>query len=81
MPQTDREEALLVAERIRQSIKEQILCTWNSFPRDAVTITIGISTFPHDGKDRKELIRNADKALYAGKMSGKDKTVVWGVER
>jgi diguanylate cyclase (GGDEF)-like protein len=77
MPQTEKEEAMLVAERIRKSIKEQIPSTWNVFPRNAVTVSIGIATFPSDGKDRKELIRNADKALYMAKMEGKDRTVQW----
>ncbi len=77
MPQTEREEAVLVAERIRRSIKEQIPSTWSFFPRKSITVSIGIATFPYDGKDRKELIRNADKALYMAKMEGKDRTVPW----
>jgi diguanylate cyclase (GGDEF)-like protein len=78
MPQTEKDEAFLVAERIRKSVKEQLHRTWKTFPRDNITISIGIATFPYDGKDRKELIRNADKALYRAKMEGKDKTVLWG---
>jgi diguanylate cyclase (GGDEF)-like protein len=77
MPQTEREEAILVSERIRKSIKEQIPVTWSIFPRKAITVSIGIATFPYDGKERKELIRNADKALYMAKMEGKDRTVPW----
>lgn len=77
MPQTEKDEAFLVAERIRKSIKEQLPCTWHAFPKENITISIGVATFPSDGKDRKELIRNADKALYRGKMEGKDRTVCW----
>jgi diguanylate cyclase (GGDEF)-like protein len=77
MPQTEREEAILVSERIRKSIKEQIPVTWNVFPRKSISVSIGIATFPYDGKERKELIRNADKALYMAKMEGKDRTVLW----
>lgn len=77
MPQTEREEAILVSERIRKSIKEQIPSTWSKFPRKAMTVSIGIATFPYDGKERKDLIRNADKALYTAKMEGKDRTVLW----
>jgi diguanylate cyclase (GGDEF)-like protein len=77
MPQTEKEEAFLVAERIRKSVKEQLPHTWKVFPRDNITITAGVAIFPSDGKDRKELIRNADKALYKGKMEGKDKTALY----
>ncbi len=77
MPQTEKDEALLVAERIRNSIKENFPQAWNLFPRSALTVSIGIATFPHDGKDRRELIRYADKALYRAKMEGKDRTVLW----
>jgi len=77
MPQTEKEEAVLVSERIRKSIKEQIPVTWSVFPRKSITVSIGIATFPYGGKDRKELIRNADRALYMAKMEGKDRTVLW----
>jgi diguanylate cyclase (GGDEF)-like protein len=77
MPQTEKDEALLVAERIRSSLREHLPRTWKNFPRDTITISIGIATFPHDGKERKELIRNSDKALYAAKMEGKDRTVLY----
>lgn len=77
MPQTTREEAFMVAERIRIWFKERILPTWNTYPREHLTVSIGIATFPYDGEDRKELLRNADKALYRAKMEGKDKVVLW----
>lgn len=77
MPQTEKEEAYLVAERIRDTVKEQFPCARTVFPRDFITVSIGISTFPYDGKERKELIRHADKALYRAKMEGKDKTIPW----
>jgi diguanylate cyclase (GGDEF)-like protein len=78
MPQTEKNEAFAVAERIRQSIREQSIRRWNGFPGKCITTSIGVATFPSDGTDRKELIRNADKALYKAKMEGKDKTVLWG---
>jgi len=36
----------------------------------AVTISIGISFFPHDGKNRLKLLKKADIALYKAKYSG-----------
>ncbi len=77
MPQTNREEALLVAERVRKNIRELLPTNWKVFPRDRITVSVGLATFPADAKDAKTLIRNVDKALYRAKLSGKDKTVLW----
>jgi diguanylate cyclase (GGDEF)-like protein len=77
MPQTEKDEAFFVAERIRKSIREQLSHTWRYFPKEHITVTAGVATFPSDGKDMKNLIRNADKALYKGKKEGKDKTVLF----
>jgi diguanylate cyclase (GGDEF)-like protein len=76
MPQTSKSEALSVAERIRGAVKQYLPCTWKIYPRLTITISTGIATFPADGKDQKELIRNADRALYMAKMQGKDRTIV-----
>ena len=78
MPVTEKDEAFLVAERIRKAMKEQLPRTWKVFPKEKITITAGVATFPHDGRDTKELLRNADKALYKGKREGKDRTILFG---
>jgi PleD family two-component response regulator len=39
-------------------------------------VTLGVATFPHDAKTRDELIGKADRAMYEGKMSGRNKVVL-----
>jgi diguanylate cyclase (GGDEF)-like protein len=78
MPQTESEEALIVIERIRNAVKDRIPRTWAVFANDHVTVSSGIASFPADGKTRRELIRNADKALFRAKMQGKDRSIVYG---
>lgn len=78
MPQTDTEEAYLVAERLRRNIKELIPMSWKKFPRRNITVSIGIASYPKDGKDARELIKAADRSLYRAKVQGKDRTVVSG---
>lgn len=77
MPQTEADEAFLVAERIRNSVKEHLPAAWGELINRKMTLSIGVATFPSCGADRKELIRNADKALYMAKMEGKDRTLAW----
>ncbi len=79
MPQTNKEEAFLVTERIRKAVRELIPKNWRKYPKEAITVSIGIASFPEDGVNRKELIRSADRALYRSKMEGKDRTTVWSV--
>jgi diguanylate cyclase (GGDEF)-like protein len=77
MPQTDKEEAFIVAERIRNNIKEFLTRTWEKFPQPSITVSIGVSSFPEDGKDSDSLINNADLALYKAKAEGKNKTILY----
>ena len=37
-----------------------------------VTVSIGVSTFPHDGQDAETLIKNADTAMYHAKENGRN---------
>ena len=57
-------QALMVAERYRIKIAS------DSSPK--FTISMGISTFPNDGKTVDELLRIADLGLYATKDRGKN---------
>lgn len=38
-------------------------------------ITVGVSTYPEDGADAASLIRDADTAMYQGKVAGKNTVV------
>jgi len=42
-----------------------------------VTMSIGISVYPHDGKDAEMLLRNADTALFRAKAKGGNKRQVF----
>jgi diguanylate cyclase (GGDEF)-like protein len=45
-----------------------------------VTLSIGISLYPDDGKDVEEVIRNADTAMYQAKNSGRNNYKVFTPE-
>ncbi|BCB95916.1 hypothetical protein JZK55_08380 [Dissulfurispira thermophila] len=77
MPQTHKEEAFIVTERIRNNIKESFSYRFKKFPHPAITLSIGIASFPDDGKNINDLIKNADTALYKAKELGKDRTIIF----
>jgi diguanylate cyclase (GGDEF)-like protein len=79
MPQTHKDEAFIVTERIRNSIKESLVYRFKKFPRPGITVSIGLASFPEDGKSVNELIKNTDIALYKAKESGKDRTVLFSI--
>lgn len=72
LPQTPREGARHVAERLRAAIAE------HQFPhvqQGEVTISCGLAMFPEDGIQPGSLIGAADAALYAAKQAGRNKVV------
>lgn len=77
MPQTTKEEALIVSERIRTTVKQEIPRIWRHYPKEQLTVSVGIAAFPADGEDGKDVLNNADRALYRAKLEGKDRTVLW----
>jgi len=64
-----REEILHVAERIISALLQPI-----ELSGEMLTIgsSLGISIFPDDGVTSADLIRKADKAMYAAKDSDKN---------
>ena len=76
LPETSKQEASVVAERIRASIAEYLFTTTTGKSIGKVTVTIGLSSFPEDAQDRIDLIDKADKSLYQGKASGKNRICV-----
>lgn len=70
-PEKSNEETIVPAERIRKAIESY------EFKVDGklvpITISLGVSEFPSDSKDKKELIECADIALYSSKQNGRNR--------
>ena len=68
LPDTDREGARIVAERIRARIADQL----GRRRGLAVTVSGGVVTFPDDALDPAQLLKEADRLLYRSKAEGKN---------
>jgi diguanylate cyclase (GGDEF)-like protein/PAS domain S-box-containing protein len=74
LPETRREDAFIVAERLRQRFADQIQ---RPAPEQILhcTVSIGVSQFI-TGDDAKSLVKRADDGTYQAKHQGKN-CVVW----
>ena len=70
-PQTGFEDAKKMAERIRSAVERANL-SGPSGRELKITISLGISTYPINTKEKKELITKADSALYFSKQNGRN---------
>jgi diguanylate cyclase (GGDEF)-like protein len=77
LPETTIAEAVVVAQRIRESIERFDFTAEDATAIGRLTVTIGLSTLPEKAGTQTELIHTADKALYHGKASGKNRVVVF----
>ena len=79
LPDTDKDHAWLVAERLRTMVAEMKV-TWDP-PLPQVTISLGVYTFDKDSDlPADDVIRRADEALYVSKELGRNRTTAWGVD-
>jgi len=75
-PEKSNEETIVPAERIRKAIESfQFMVNGVRAP---ITISLGISEFPTDSKDKKDLIECADIALYSSKQNGRNRFTRFG---
>jgi diguanylate cyclase (GGDEF)-like protein len=72
LPQTGLAEARTIGERIRRRIERTQFPHGQSQPHGAVTVSIGVSSFGGELDTPAEIIRAADRALYAAKARGKN---------
>lgn len=69
-PETSPQESSVVAQRVCCALEDTL----------GITVTIGLASLPKDSSDPKELIEMADKAMYWGKVHGKNQIVIYDAE-
>jgi diguanylate cyclase (GGDEF)-like protein len=74
LPQTEKQEAFLIAERLRTDIEKHTFVHEEILPRKKFTASMGLASFSEDGSSTSELITASDKALYLAKHKGKNNT-------
>ena len=72
--ETDKEQAGFAAERIRQAIEAKRIRIFDEELK--ITVSIGISEFPFNGKQSKAIVEKADRALYAAKEAGRNRVCI-----
>ncbi len=75
LPDTDKSAAVVVAEKIRKLIEAMPFRNEQAQPNGRLTVSIGVATYPEDGKTSNQLIENVDRNLYAAKQTGRNKVV------
>jgi len=74
LPETDLNQALTVAENIRESVAAlKIDCEGVILPQ--VTCSLGIASYPDHALKEEELLRIADAALYSAKNAGRNRVM------
>jgi len=71
MLNTNRISAVVIAERIRQTVEDYEFVLGNQIVH--VTVSGGVASFPEDAETKKELIDKADHAMYEAKHKGRNR--------
>ena len=71
LPDTDHGAALVIAERIRRAVEDQLFEARGDGSL-RLTISIGVGTYPQHGETRDSLLDAADKAMYRAKSLGRN---------
>jgi diguanylate cyclase (GGDEF)-like protein len=71
LPQTAKDAALVVAKRVRDSLRTSMFCKEEGLNLN-VRASIGVATYPHDAKTPHDVIRQADEMMYLVKNSTRD---------
>ncbi len=72
LPMTTKEQAVMLAERLRASVEKYPFETADKTSLGPVTISLGVATYREDGMNEQDLIGIADQCLYAAKQAGRN---------
>ncbi|MEK6531369.1 MAG: diguanylate cyclase [Deltaproteobacteria bacterium] len=73
LPETALAGALILADRIRQKVADEVILNEEKQPNGNVTVSVGVAEIKDDAKDVTALLQAADKALYKAKELGRNR--------
>ena len=73
LPETGKEEACLMAERIRARVRDKVFPNESDQPGGALTMSFGVASCPEDATIAEDFVKKADAALYRAKEAGRDR--------
>jgi diguanylate cyclase (GGDEF)-like protein len=76
LPRTGEERALATAEEIRRRVRDHAFLT-DEGRKVQATISFGVALFPRDAGDFVSLHKQADRAAYLAKKTGKDRVCLY----
>jgi diguanylate cyclase (GGDEF)-like protein len=71
LPDTDRDGAIILAQRLRRTINEQVIAAAKG-AQIQVTASIGVATMSHADQNLDHILTHADRALYRAKDAGRN---------
>ncbi|NQS99696.1 MAG: GGDEF domain-containing protein, partial [Candidatus Omnitrophica bacterium] len=71
LPDTDKQGARFVAERIRSSVADHKFFAYDE--QIKISVSVGVASYPKDTTKLKTLIDKSDQALYRAKAEGRNK--------
>jgi diguanylate cyclase (GGDEF)-like protein len=76
LPETPREEARLLAERITEAVRQYRFELEDNGEVDFVRISVGVAAYPDNGETMDRVMAAADQAVYKSKQQGGDSVSV-----
>lgn len=73
LPDTSTKSCVLVAERIRQAVSSMVVPSNTDKPLPQLTVSIGVASFPSNGRTPDDVIHASDRALYESKRLGRNR--------
>ncbi len=71
LPQTTLKEASVIGERIRERVEKEVFDA-GRLGKLRITVSVGVSSYPENGKAEEELLAVTDQALYRAKGEGRN---------
>jgi diguanylate cyclase (GGDEF)-like protein len=75
LPQTGLAQAEILAQRIVTEVPRALLSGWLGAATMPITVTAGVAAYPAEAADGIELLKIADRRMYAGKEAGRNRVV------